>query len=30
MWHKEYDVDIKTMSDDEIKQIARDYEHSYV
>lgn len=24
MWHKEYDVDIKTMSDDEIKQIARD------
>jgi alpha-ketoglutarate-dependent taurine dioxygenase len=24
MWHKEYDVDIKTMSNEELKQVARD------
>ena len=24
MWYKEYDVDIKTMSDEELKQVARD------
>lgn len=24
MWNKEYDVDIKTMSDDKLKQVARD------